>query len=463
MKKKRFKLPDTAAFFMIMIFIAAILTYIIPAGSFERTVDEVTGRTLVVDGTYSQIEGGGVSAEQLFSSLFRGMVGGADIVAFIFVVGGCFGIINSTGAFDRGLETLMYRLSGREGLLITAIMVSLAICGATFGMGEEALPFVTVMIAAAQKMKMGKMTGIAIIVVGIYSGYTAGPLNPFNTGIGQEIAELPIFSGIGLRVVLMAGTVAIGIHHVISNGKKYRDGIIKLSQDEAEQYNMPEQSPKDTGRLSGKQKAVLLIVLAAIIIMVICIMMFGWYFEQISALFAAMGLIAGLFYFRSLDETGKAFVKGAGEMTTAVIYFTFARAILVIMEDGQIMDTVVYALSVPLSQAGGILATWGIFICEGIINFFIPSSSGQAAAVMPILTPLADIVGVTRQTAVLAYQCGGFLNLVTPTQMVVLAACALGGVDFTSWFKYSWKLVAKWCLWAMVILAVATLTGYGPF
>lgn len=484
MKKKRLKLPDTAAFFMIMILIAAILTYMIPAGSFERIVDGTTGRTLVVDGTYSPIDGGGVSIGQVLSSLFRGMVGGVDIIAFIFVVGGCFGIINATGAFESGLSTLMRRLSGKEGLLIGTIMAALAVCGATFGMGEEALPFVTVMIAASQKMKMGRITGIAIIVVGIYSGYTAGPLNPFNTGIGQEIAELPIFSGMGLRAVLMAGTVAIGIHHVIVNGKKYRSELTPLAENTAGQAEIlpgtaelqtdglsPEVSEKcdaageDAGAdsLSGKQKIVLLIVLGTIIVMVICIMMFGWYFEEISALFVAMGIAAGMFYFRSLDETGKAFVKGAGEMTTAVIYFTFARAILVIMEDGQIMDTVVYALSVPLSQAGGVLATWGIFICEGIINFFIPSSSGQAAAVMPILTPLADIVGVTRQTAVLAYQCGGFLNLITPTQMVVLAACALGGVSFAEWFRYSWKLVLKWCLWAMVILAVATMTGYGPF
>ena len=207
MKKKRLKLPDTAAFFMIMILIAAILTYMIPAGSFERIVDGTTGRTLVVDGTYSPIDGGGVSIGQVLSSLFRGMVGGVDIIAFIFVVGGCFGIINATGAFESGLSTLMRRLSGKEGLLIGTIMAALAVCGATFGMGEEALPFVTVMIAASQKMKMGRITGIAIIVVGIYSGYTAGPLNPFNTGIGQEIAELPIFSGMGLRAVLMAGTV----------------------------------------------------------------------------------------------------------------------------------------------------------------------------------------------------------------------------------------------------------------
>ena len=192
-KKKHFKMPDTAAFFMIMILVAAALTYLIPSGTFERVSDEVTGRTLVVDGTYAETGGGGVSAGQILSSVFRGMISGADIIAFIFVVGGSIGIVTATGAFDAGLGSLIRRFSGRESLLIAAIMIALAVCGATFGMGEEALPFVTVMIAASRKMNMGRMTGIAIIVIGIYSGYTPGPLNPFNTGLGQEIAELPIF------------------------------------------------------------------------------------------------------------------------------------------------------------------------------------------------------------------------------------------------------------------------------
>ena len=463
-KKKHFKMPDTAAFFMIMILVAAALTYLIPAGTFERVSDEVTGRTLVVDGTYAETGGGGVSAGQILSSVFRGMISGADIIAFIFVVGGSIGIVTATGAFDAGLGSLIRRFSGRESLLIAAIMIALAVCGATFGMGEEALPFVTVMIAASRKMKMGRMTGIAIIVIGIYSGYTPGPLNPFNTGLGQEIAELPIFSGMGLRLILMAGTVAIGIHHVISGGKKYRTGPGKEEGSViGEEEEQAEAAGGGQAELSAKQKTVLLIVLATIAVMVVCILKFGWYFEEISALFVAMGLAAGLYYFRGLNETGNAFVRGACEMTTAVIYFAFARAILVIMEDGQIMDTIVHALSVPLSEVSGVLAAWGIFACECLINFFIPSSSGQAAAVMPILTPLADIIGVTRQTAVLAYQCGGFMNLITPTQMVLLAALALGGARFGDWFRYAWPLAVKWSLWALIVIAIAVLTGYGPY
>lgn len=456
-KKIRFKMPDTAAFFMIMILLTALLTVIVPSGEYERVEED--GRTVVVDGTYHETDAEPISVEQILTSVYRGIIDGADIISFIFVVGGAFGIIQSTGAMASGLGSLIRKFSGKEGILLTIIMVAFAICGGTFGMGEEALPFVAIIVAATQKMGMGRLTGVAVVVIGIYSGYTAGPLNPFNTGIGQGIAELPTFSGMGLRILLMAGSVAIGVHHVVKYGKKQREKGITLNDD----INISEMHT-EAPPLNGRQKMVLIIMLISILAMIFCVLMFGWYFEQISALFIAMGLIAGLFYFRSLDETGKAFVNGACDMCTAVIYFAFARAILVIMEDGQIMDTVVYALSVPLSQVSGVLAAWGIFISQGIVNLIIPSSSGQAAAVMPILTPLADIIGVTRQTAVLAYQCGdGFWNIITPTQMVVCAACGLGGVKFTDWFKFSWWLVVKWCLLTFVILTIAVMIDYGPY
>ncbi len=412
-KAKKFKLtmPDTAAFFMIMIVITAILTLIIPSGAFDRMVDPETGRTLVVDGTYQAIDAPSITIEQILTSVFRGLIDGADIVAFIFVVGGAFGIIAATGAFTSGLDSLIRTFSGKESVLIAAIMIALAICGGTFGMGEEALPFVAILVAATRKMRMGRITGVAIVVIGIYSGYSAGPLNPFNTGIAQGIAELPTFSGMGLRLLLMVGAVAIGVHHVIVSGKKIQQQGLTLN-DDIESCADAEIEP-----LNPRQKVVLLIMLLCILAMIACVLLFGWYFEQISALFTAMGLICGIYYFRSLDKTGRAFVSGACDMCTAVIYFAFARAILIIMQDGQIMDTVVHALSIPLSKVNGVIAAWGIFISQGIINFFIPSSSGQAAAVMPILTPLSDIIGVTRQTCILAYQCGdGFWNMITPTQ-----------------------------------------------
>lgn len=464
-EKKKFKLhfPNGAAFFMIMILITAVLTIVIPSGAFERMLDEATGRTLVVDGTFQFLDKEYITFSQVLSSFFRGLIDGADIIAFIFVVGGAFGVITATGAFESGLDTLIRKFNGREGYMIAGIMIALAICGATFGMAEESLPFVAILVAATRKMKMGRITGVAIVVIGIYCGYSAGPLNPFNTGIGQGIAELPTFSGLWLRVVLMIGATVIGIHHVVSYGYKIKNGKMDyLTLNDGELTET--QQSTETKQLTGEQKAVLIVMLATICIMVFCVLKFGWYLQEISVLFLVMGLVAGLFYFRSLDDTADAFVKGAADMATAIVLFGFARAILVVMQDGQIMDTIVYAMSIPLKNVGGVFAAWGIYLSQGIINFFIPSSTGQAAAVMPILTPLADIIGVTRQTAVMAYQCGdGYWNMITPTQMALVAALGLGGVRFSTWFRYAWKLVVKWSIWTCIVLAIAVVTNYGPF
>ena len=461
---KKIKVPDTAALFLIIIVLVSLLTLIVPSGQYDRMVDEATGRTLVVDGTFQWTDAGNITIPQVLTSIFRGITGGADIIAFIFVVGGAFGIINATGAFMSGLDRLMHRFSNKEEILIAIMMLAFAVCGTTFGMGEEALPFVALIVALIQKMGMDRITGVAIVVIGIYSGYTAGITNPFNTGIAQGIAELPTFSGMGLRVLLFVGAVAIGMQHTIAWGKKCKRGL-NLNDGQGAALDTPEPAQQqEIAAFTGKHKTVLLILAATVVVLIFGVLKYGWYFEEMAALFTAMGFICGLVYFRSLNDTANAFIKGASEMTVAVMYLALARAILVVMQDGQIMDTVVYALSIPLAKVNGVVAAWGIYLSQGIVNFLIPSSSGQAAAVMPILSPLADIIGVSRQTCVLAYQCGdGFWNMITPTQMVVMAACGLGGVTFAEWFKFAWKLVLKWTVWTCIVLAIAVMIGYGPF
>lgn len=461
-KKLKFRLPDTAAFLMIMVVVVALLTLIIPSGQFERAFDEKTGRTLVQAGTFAYVDAPNVTITQVLSALFRGLVGGADIIAFIFVVGGSFGIISKTGAIVAGLDSLTKKFAGRENILIIILMSAFAIGGGTFGMAEEALPFVAIMVAATNKMGYGPITGVAVVLIGLYAGYSAGPLNPFNTGIGQGIAELPIFSGIGLRVVLMIGAVAIAAHHTIRYGKKYKAVHENLDNSLVIDNNIAQ--VKDI-QLSGVQKIVLCVLCVSMITLIFGVLKFGWYLEEIAALFMSMGLLSGLIYYKgNFEKVGNDFMEGAKDMTIAVMFFGFSRSILVVMEDGMVMDTIVYALSIPLSQLNNIFAAWGMYFSQGIINFFIPSSTGQAAAVMPILTPLADIIGVTRQTAVLAYQCGdGFWNMITPTHAVVCASIGIAGIGFGDWFKFAWKLVLKWSIWVLIILAIAVVTGYGPF
>lgn len=460
-KKFRLSMPDTAVLLLVIVFIMAILTYIIPAGEFARVVDEETGRTLVQAGTYAQVDSNPTGIKDLFSSIFRGILKAGEIISFVFVVGGAFGIISKTGAIAVGLEHLIHKFSGKESFLIVIIMSTFAVCGTTFGMAEEALPFIVILVAAAKKMGYDPIVGVSMVVIGIYSGYSAGVLNPFNTGIAQGIAELPLFSGMGLRFALMAGAIIIAAHHTIRHGKKYKLEHLNDKLTVEEQTVLAE----DSRPMNAVDRIILLILFSTIVVLILGVLKQGWYLEEISALFFGMGLLSGMIYFKgNITEVVKAFIAGANEMTTAALYVGFSRAILVIMEDGCIMDTIVYWLSIPLSQMSNVFAAWGIYFSQGIINFFIPSSTGQAVVVMPIVSPLSDVIGVTRQTAVLAFQAGdGFWNMITPTHSVLMASLGLAGVPFGKWFKFAFSLVIKWTILVMVILAIAAQINWGPF
>ena len=458
-KRKKIRFPDTAFLLFVIIFVVAALTYIIPAGQFERIFDENTNRTLVQAGSYSLVESNPTSITQLFSSVLRGLIRASEIIAFIFVVGGSFGIVSRSGAITAGLGNLVKRLEGKETVLIAIIMAAFTVCGATFGMAEESLPFVVILVTVALKMGYDPVVGVAMVVIGIYCGYSAGPLNPFNTGIAQGIAELPLFSGIGLRIILMLGALIIAIYFTSRHGKKYKSlGIDNSSL-------LAQFSAEDERKMNKTDVAILFVLFTTIVILIYGVIGYGWYFEEISALFLAMGIIVGIIYNKSnLEQVAKDFVAGAGEMTTAAIFVGLSRAILVIMEDGMIMDTFVYYLSLPLGQLSNVLAAWGMYFSQGLINFFIPSSTGQAVVVMPILSPLSDVIGVSRQTAVLAYQCGdGFWNMITPTHSVLMASLGLAKVPFGKWFKFAFPLVMAWTVWVCLVLTIAVMTGYGPF
>lgn len=461
LNKKKWKIgfPETALLLLLIIGVVSLLTYILPAGQFERVVDEATGRELVKAGTYTVTESNPTSITELFSAVFKGLVKASEIIAFIFVVGGAFGIVSRTGAIAAGLGHLVKKLQGRETIMISIVMTAFAVCGATFGMAEESLPFVVILVVVALQMGFDPLVGVAMVVIGLYCGYSAGPLNPFNTGIAQGIADLPLFSGIGLRIVLMIGALIIAIFFVVRHGKNYK----KLGIDNTkllEEFAVEEERP-----MTKTDVAVLLILVATIGVLIFGVVLYQWYFTEISALFMGMGLIVGLIYRKfDLNQISRDFVAGAAEMTTAAIFVGLSRAILVVMEDGMIMDTIVYYLSLPLSNLNSVFAAWGMYISQGFINFFIPSSTGQAVVVMPILSPLSDLIGVTRQTAVLAYQCGdGFWNMITPTHSVLMASLGLAKVPFGKWFKFAFKLVCAWTIWVFIVLAIAVATHYGPF
>jgi uncharacterized ion transporter superfamily protein YfcC len=463
-KRKGFSMPNTAALLFMMIAFVALMTYIVPAGEFQRVVDEATQRTLVVPGSYQSVEQTPINLIGLLSSVYRGMTSASEIISFVFVIGGVFGLVTKSGAINAALGKLIRKMEGRETLLISIVMTAFAICGATFGMAEETLPFVAVLVTVSLALGFDSVVGVAMVVVGVYCGYSAGPLNPFNTGIAQGIAQLPLFSGLGLRLVVMFGGLAIAIHHTVRYAKKVKaQGGEKLDAETMEK--LKKQQEEFHSEMTSKHKLVLAVLIATIGLLIFGVLKYGWYFKEISALFMGMGLVVGFItYNGNIDKIAKEFMNGAADMTSAAVLVGLSRAILVVTQDGKIMDTIVYALSIPLSQLNNIFAAWGMYIAQGFINFVIPSSTGQAVVVMPIMSSLSDITGVTRQIAVLAFEAGdGYWNMITPTHPVVMASIGLAGISFPKWFKYASGLVLKWTIWILAILAIAATINWGPF
>lgn len=460
-KKLKIRFPDTGTLLIVLIVLSAVLTYIVPAGQFARQVDEATGRTLVVAGTYTQAEANPTSFMGLIQSIYNGMVDASDIAWFIFVVGGAFGIVTKSGAIAAGLNKLIRKYEGRETLMIVIIMTAFFIGGMSYGMGEEVIPLVAILVPIAIKMGYDPIVGVSMAIVGLYSGYSAGALNPFNTGVAQEIADLPMFSGVGLRIALGIGALLIAIHHTVRYGNKFKTSgqIVNLNE-------LPENLHEVEEREFNRQdKLIMLVLVLTIAVLVFGIIKYDWYLAEMAGLFFFMGIVVGLIYFKgSFNATINEFITGCKDIASAVILVCLGRAILIVLQDGNVLDTIVYATSVPLEHLPKVVASWGMYISQGIVNFLIPSSSGQAVVVMPIMSALSDVLGITRQTAVLAFQCGdGFWNMITPVHPILMASLGLAGVSFKKWFKFAFSLVIKWSIWVCVILSIAVMINYGPF
>lgn len=464
--RKSLQFPSTITLLAIVILFVAVLSYVVPAGLYDRAVDAVSGKTVVVPGSYHRVNPSYVSYGTLFSVFYNAIVKAASLIAFVFVCGGAFGIITDTGAISSGLNRLIGKLGKNEGWFIAIVMLMFCVGGASYGMAEETIPFVAMMVAIAIKMGFDPIVGVSMVIIGVYCGYSGGALNPFNTGIAQAISELPTFSGIGLRIVLSIGALIIAIHHVTSYGKQYKKKV--ASGEIAPSFEDNAADPALTGEIrdmTSADKIILGILFLTIGVLVFGVLKYQWYFEEMAALFTTMGIAVGMIHFKgNFNSTMNAFMEGAKGMAGTVLVVAMSRGVLLMMESGGIMDTFIYWLSIPLAQLNSVLSAWGMYIAQGFVNFLIPSSSGQAAAVMPIFKSLADLSGITRQTAVLAYQCGdGFWNMITPAHATTMACIGIGGISFGKWFKYVIPLILKWSVWIFAVLAYAVVTGYGPF
>ena len=450
-KKFKFRVPNTYLLIFSLLVLIAAMTWIIPGGQYDRAV--IDGREVVVQNSFKYVQNNPQGFIDLFISPLKGFVEAGLIIGFILFVGGSFNVLAKTEAINSLIHKLARAHKNSkllQKLFIPVLMLMFSLGGATFGMNEEIIPFVLIIVPICLALGYDSIVGVAIPLVGAHVGFASAFLNPFNVGIAQGIADVPLFSGIGYRIISWAVSTFIAILFLLWYVKRLSKNS-KISptyeQDELRRKNEHfDDVYNRENHFTVRHKTVLITFALCLIMIVIGVIELGWYIEEISAAFFIMGVVVGIIGGLKVDEFTKSFIDGAKDLVGTALIVALARATLVISRDGQIIDTVLYNLSPYIQSSSPIFASQKMFVVQAIINFFVHSGSGQAALTMPIMAPLADLAGVSRQTAILAFQFGEYTNIIIPTSAVTMGALSMAKVPWEKW--------AKWVLPLMIILFV---------
>ena len=454
----RFRVPHTLVLLFGIMVLAWLATWLLPQGQFA-TVEDSKGHALVVPGSYAEAaERVQLSPLVLFTAVPRAMAAAQDIIFFILIVGGAVSVMRATGVVDALLGSVLRRVGHSPVLLISIGMFVFAAGSSAIGVAEEYIPFAAMLVSLCLAMRMDAMVAMGILIGGYGIGYGVAALNPFTVQVAQGVAGVAPTSGIGYRLALFLPFLLIGIHHVWRYARRVAADPAQSLMAGVESRHLP---PTEYPPLSGRLLAVFAVLLAALALKVWGIAAQGWYLVELGALFLGLSLVIGLLGGLGADGTAKRFGEGAAELATTAILIGFARSIALILEEGQVLHTVVNGLAGPLSQVGAHAAAVGMMLIQTLINFFIPSGSGQAFVTMPIMAPLGDLVGVSRQVSVLAYQFGdGLSNMLVPTNIVLMSILGVAGVPYDRWFRFAAPLLLKLVAAAAVAMVVAVAIGY---
>ncbi|MFH1874762.1 MAG: YfcC family protein [Pseudomonadota bacterium] len=457
------KVPHTFVIIFSIIILVAIATWFVPAGEYNR-VQNAQGRTVVAADSFHEVERNPQGVFAVLEAPVTGMEKAAEIIAFILIIGGAFNIIYMTGAINAAISKVAKLLSGKEIIVIPIIMLLFSMGGAVFGMSEETIPFVAIFVPFALALGYDSIVGMAMPFVGAALGFAGAMLNPFTVGIAQGIAELPPFSGVGYRTLCWAVITIVGIAFVMIYAR-----AVKKNPERSPVYELDLKTRKHlpTNHLENvhfKTSAKLVIITFGLgmVLLVFGVMKWGWYIKEICALFIGLGIVCGILGKIGPNNIAKFFTKGAADLVGAALVVGLARGILVVAQSGRIIDTLLHSLSNLVADVPTFISSWIMFMVETTINFFIPSGSGQAALTIPIMAPLGDLIGVTRQVVVLAYQFGdGFSNMIIPTSGVLLGCLYMAKIPWSKWARWMLPLQLILIVVGCALLTVATLIGFG--
>ncbi len=508
MKRPKLRVPHVFVLLLGAILLCSLASYVVPSGRYERRVRVIEGRerTLLVPGTYERLpkhislrgillggqpppgQAAPVGLRGFLTAVPRGLEAAADIVFFILVIGGVFGILQRTGVIMAGIGRLLHLVGGSATLLTIVLMTVIAVGGSTLGMGEEFIPLVPLFLLVSDRLGYDRIYGMALVILAADVGFAASTTNPFTVAVAQGIAQLPLQSGLGLRIVFLAVTITVTIAYLLRYGARLRrDPASGLLAGEAAHEPVeaaggaPATVAAPGGAVDGADApagggpgadlspdayghhhtAILTVCAAVFALIIYGVQAFGWWMSDMAGGFLLMGLAAAVLARLSVDETSSAFVEGMREMMVAGIVVGFARGIAVVLSDGAIIDTVIHGAATLLGEVPRHVAVLGMLGFESCLNLLIPSGSGQAAVSMPLMAPLADVLGITRQTAVFAFTCGdGFSNLVIPTSGILMAMLSLARIPYGTWLRFMLPLFGILLLLSAGFLMLAVAIGY---
>ncbi|MEZ4411676.1 MAG: hypothetical protein R2910_01655 [Gemmatimonadales bacterium] len=443
------RLPHPLVLLVGFVLAAAALTWIVPAGEYQRQEDPATGRQVVVPGTYRTVAPAPVSLTDALVDIPKGMADAASVIFLVFLVGAAWTVVERTGVFGTLLDELVARLRGHDTLVIPISCLVFATGGILIQMQEELIAFAPILLLLVARLGFNRVTAVAMSIGAAIVGAAFSPIDPFMVGIAQKVAGLPLLSGSAFRIAFLIPALAIYIWYTMRYAARTQTAAVASTGQEAA-----------AGASGWRMRTILALIIGAFALFVVGVLRWDWDFDQMSALFFAMGLIAGLVGKLGFEGTAEAYVDGFKSMAYAAMIIGFARAIYVVMNQGHIVDTVVRGLFAPVAELPVTLTAFGMMVAHALLHIPVPSTSGQAVLTMPLLVPLSDLLGLARQVTVLAYQFGvGLMDLVNPTNGALLAMVAAVGVRLEEWWKFAIPVMLLLTALATIALTAAIAIG----
>ena len=456
-KKRQFKLPHMYLVLAILMLFVSLLTYVVPAGSYTRTDDGALDPN-----SFAYVENTPVGILKFFTSIHEGFVGSANIIATVLLVTGCIEVLNATGTFSAGIQSMIRRAKGKNIVIVTLFYTIFTAMG-VIGYLDGLYPFYAIVISIFMSLGYDRMVGTAVVMLSCAVGFTSGLINPYTTGVCQTLVGLPLYSGIAFRCVGLVIFYAIGLFFLLRYCRRIEKDPTKsiMGANYREEQVAPLQLQEGL-EFNAKRMITLILFMASIILTVIGALKWSWGMAEIAAMYFPVVIIAVILFKMNPNEACKHFIKGMQGVVGTTLVIGLSRSVSVLLTSGNIIDSFIHAMSSSLCNTNRVVTLLIIYLFVTLFNFFVSSGSGKAMMMMPIMQPLGEILGINQQVMVLAYQYGdGLTNTFWPTSSV--AQLSLCGMDYGKWIKFAWKPYVSMITAAFILIAIADKIGYGPF